>query len=683
MAYETSEVSSVPSSHKSEKDQIAAQVCAEYLAGLQFKQPRVDQWHLNEDQYFGKVKKALKGRFNVPLPIMSGFVDTLLSKVDEPPAIKFMEAREARHRAVKKVQAKYEQDSTSEDNDWETKDIDGKKLAIFSGRAIYSAAGESDPKFKFNLRNVDHYDFYTDPMGGGDLENHKFCGEDNLFKNRWQLLEGAKSGLYDREAVFQVLNGTAAETLADNDNLYLNKSNRFMALGMDNRTYNYAGQGLYKFIEAGTTWKGKRYYVLLNYETKIAIRCVPLEEMFKSKLWWFTSWATHRDAYNFWSKAPADDVRPIAEVIRVLANQELDNRQKRNAGQRAYDPEVFPNPAQLEYRPDGLVAVKSGTAKIHEIKRGIYSFETPELTGTINLVNWLDGMLGQKTGVTPDSQGKSEEDKVGIYYGNMQQVADRLGLLNKFYKKNWVAIGRRYLWALSEHLIEPEAVKLIGENGVEWENVVKADVDPNTGIKIEGKDAEAQADAMKAEKQAAALDRIIGDPELKAQVSKKWLIEQVLLNGDYNDETVRVAMDVQNEGNREVLAKAAEAIEEIIQGKTPKLVRNATTAFMQKIVDFAMDNTDGNLILFRRLMRYANAHRRIVVENMTRKAMQIIISQRTAAPDETGGGMGVGVNDPAHPLAAGNPRPAPSPIGATVPTPQPVTAGQQGDTYGA
>ena len=34
-------------------------------------------------------RKALKGRWNVPLSLMSGYVDTLLSKIDDPPRVKY------------------------------------------------------------------------------------------------------------------------------------------------------------------------------------------------------------------------------------------------------------------------------------------------------------------------------------------------------------------------------------------------------------------------------------------------------------------------------------------------------------------------------------------------------------------------------------------------------------------
>jgi len=99
-----------------------------------------------------------------------------------------------------------------------------------------------------------------------------------------------------------------------------------------------------------------------------------------------------------------------------------------------------------------------------------------------------------------------------------------------------------------------------------------------------------------------------------------------------DDESVRVALDTENDGNREVLARASEAIQDIVKGKKPKLFRGATTAFQQKIVDFAADNTDGDLELFNRLMEYSQAHDQLVMENMTRKAMKVRAQQGMGLP---------------------------------------------------
>lgn len=616
-------------------DAIVRQCKSEYDHGIEYRQGRVKDWQGTEDLYYGRVKKTLKGRFNIPVPIMSGFIDTLHSKIDDSPIIRFRPSEEADFRVTKKTQALYDRISTSEDSDLDSKDIDVKKLAIFSGRGTYKVYGESDPEFAFKTGPVDHYDFFADPRRG-DLEDARFVGEDNVFKSKSQLIRGARSERYDKRSVAMLINGMVPNTIKDNQDRYRNKENRLFALGLTGSTNHFFGEGMERFIEQGTIWEGERYYVLWNYGTNIAIKCCPLKEVFKSNLWWYTSWATHRDPFNFWSKAPADDMRPIAETIKVLANQELDNRQKKNWGQRAYDPEIFPNGAELEWRPNGLVAVKLGSSKVTPISNGIYEFKTPDLEGTIDLVNWLDNMAGQKSGVTAAAQGQTEDVKVGIYQGNLQQVADRLGLYNKSYVKCHAAIGRRFVWACHEHLNKKEAVKLIGENGVEWDYLIGKEVNPKVDIIVESSSAEMQLNEAKKSKRSSAIAAINTNPELAKSVNKKWMLEQVLLNGDFDDEEVRIALDTETNGSREVMARASEAIQEIIKNKKPKLFRGATTGFQQKILDFATDNTDNDFALFQRLIAYSEAHNDIVMQNMSRRAMQTRAQQGMGLPPPSG-----------------------------------------------
>src|SRR5439155_25653393 len=123
---------------------------------------------------------------------------------------------------------------------------------------------------------------------------------------------------YDAGQVSKIINATKEDQIVDNDTQFRSKQNRLMALNLNGISYNYAGQDLYKFIEAGTTWNGRRYYVVFNYETGIWIRCQPLKEVFKSNLWPWVTWYPSRDIFNPLPKGPTDDMVPLAEVIRVL-----------------------------------------------------------------------------------------------------------------------------------------------------------------------------------------------------------------------------------------------------------------------------------------------------------------------------------------------------------------------------
>src|SRR3972149_6829567 len=54
---------------------------------LSFRKGRIEEIRKNEDAYFNKVPRTLKRRLNIPLPVMSGFVVTLLPQIDDAPII--------------------------------------------------------------------------------------------------------------------------------------------------------------------------------------------------------------------------------------------------------------------------------------------------------------------------------------------------------------------------------------------------------------------------------------------------------------------------------------------------------------------------------------------------------------------------------------------------------------------
>jgi hypothetical protein len=609
-----------PAKPADERDLIAKQARSEYEAGLKYRHDREQQWQLIEDFYFNRVKKSLKSRFNVPVPILPGFVDTWQAKMAKHATLKFEhDSNEAEYLATVKTTAFYVKVKNKDDYDWDMADTDTKKMAALSGRAILEKYADSVNGFKDYVEPVDHYDFIASPMGGGHLENHQFCGQDNVFRSRNELKQGAEAGIYDPKQVEKLINATQTERIVNNDNVYRSKQNRFIALGLNGLVYNYAGQDLYKFIKMGTTYKGKRYYIVFNYETGVWIRCQPLKEVFKSNLWPWVSWATHRDTFNFWSKGPCDDMVPMTEMIRVLVNQELDNRNKKNYGQRAYDPDIFVNPAELEWKADGLVMAKAGLGA-KKIADGVYEFQTPELQGTINLVQWIDTMLKEKTGVNSETQGSADTSKVGIAYLNVQQSSERTALVYESYVKCWQAIGRRFLWGLFEHMRSPMAVKIIGESGAQWDELARREINTDWDIRVEGGQEADQQDAMK-KKMLTDMFATLQPDELSVS-SPKWRLKTKLQIAGVDDDDIRMAFDLEGDQNKEVLARASMMIQDCLDGKPYKPYRGATTAFVQKILDFATEE-DLPMAEYTKLMNIAQQHIKIAQENAVRKAVQI------------------------------------------------------------
>ena len=639
---------------------------------MDYKRDRMAEVQKSIDLYHGKTKKALKGRWNLPLPLMSGYVDTLLSKIDDPPKVKYGYQDVADLRRAKKVQAKWEQDSAATEGRWAEKDRLTKKLASFYGVGImkYFAYNDSKGMYRTHLEVVDPIDFECEPMGGQNLSNHKFKGQRNIFKTKAELLAGAtgKDAIYDKKQVLHLIATLNSSDYKTFSKVYQEKTDRLKALGFSPEQNSYMGVPIYNMTE----WymedpeTGENWYLFFEPETGIAIRSCPLAEVFESDKDPYEAWHTHVDPFNFWSKSPADDMRPVAEGMNIIFNQALDNREKKNYAQRAYDPAVFPDPSQLEWRPDGLVEVTEGISQAGAIGNGIYRFTIEDMpeSGTIDLMTFMDNMTGLKTGISASAQGAADDKLVGIYYGNLQQVADRLGLFNKAYSECWGRLGLKYYWGLREHIQTNKLmVRMVGDGGYNWEELVAEDLDPvqEFNIEIVGGQAEAQHDEILKKTKNDALVALIANPTFASRLNPDVTIEEVLRNGGWEEAQIKRLQNQNGPESDEMISRAHQAIQDILVGKEPPMFRRANALFLQTITDWLWDASDISQEKWQAIFDFAQAH----VETATYNG---VVKARLAAA--MSGAPLNGSGAPAAPGALPSPSPeGPMPGNTAVPVP--------------
>jgi len=598
------------------------------------KKERLRQVQESEEFYYGKERVDLEGVVMAQLPTMSGFVDTLLSKIDDIPRLNFGYTDLADFKRAQKVQALWEQESGPNHNDWGLKDRWEKKLAIFQGMGISKVFAESDPKYKSFMEVKDLFNFIFEPKGGGDIDKHKFCGEENVWIPKSDLEKGIKSGLYIKKSTQELINSLGNQEHKDTNEEYIEETERYSHLGYEAQTNNYVGVKLAKLNEHYMIYNGKKYYLLLDYVTGFVVRAHELKDVFKSDKWPYNVWHTNPDAFNFLSKAPADDARPLATILDRLFSQVLTNREKINMGQRYFDPEMVVDPSQLPWTPDGLVEIDTGGGTTRRnIAEAVKEVQTKDIgMGTVDLMGYIKGVLGIETGVTAGAQGASDEDKVGIHFSNLQQVADRLGLFNKSYKENWAKKGMKYWWGLQEHLNEPRAIQILGSFGIEWDKIAKEDISvvSDLDIQVTGGQTEDQIDQLKKQGQSVALVDIRAlDPNFE-ETNRQVFIKKRLELGGFEESDVKLIMS-KDEFDLELMSEAEQAIQDILKGEEPQLNRGATIAFVKHILDYARDNIDFDenstdekeqrkQEQHDNLIAYANAHLEIVEKNTMKMA---------------------------------------------------------------
>lgn len=616
-------------------DEITRVANQQLRTSKQYKQPRLDKIKEIEDAYNGVTKKSLVRENNDTFPFMSGFVDHLYAELDEAPEVEFVHTDEADAKYAKYVTAalKNQKDSSLPNNKWKLKDRWSKKLAIFSGRSIQKYFAQSEPMYNGVLSVIDHYDFHCEPGGGGDLESHLFCGEEGIFKTKEDIELMAEQEYYDPSQVDKLINNTSLADSKDNEDDYNNRLNRHRSIGLDPQTNNYVGQTLFKFVEWYTTYKGVRWYVLFDERTLTWVRIKPLREIFSpleitgEALYPYISWATHEDPKVFWSKGPCDDALVIHKSVNKLLNQELYNREKVNKGTRLYDPTMVVDVEALaDERPDGLIPIDTQKGK-RSLSEAMYRVEHGEIRGTLDLVQFLDVYHGQKSGSTPGTQGMAERDKkVGVLFGEMQQLQKRLGVHNKSFREAYEELGLRFMIGLDDHLNGEMPIKIMGAKGIEWKTLTSKELKRNrpVEIKVSGGMEESQRNEILAQRKNQALDAV-------KTVNPRWKDREILKNAGYTDEDIKIAFSDLDASNEALMSEAAFAIEEIQSGKKVSLNRGANTAFMQKIIDYATDLDISDKAKEEKisvdLYNYAMAHTEIVIQNMHRSAGEMVMRQ--------------------------------------------------------
>jgi hypothetical protein len=619
------------------------QRCIRIVANInRFKQPRLDRIQLYRDLYAGKVKKKFRQPFNVVLPVFAGIMDTLMSSFNDDLALEYHEQEPADYLAVSKLNALWgmESTSTAPNAKFPLKTRQDRSNALFSGRGFMMNYAVSDPEYHNCFEIFELEDAIFQPTGGGHLENHLYAGRQNIIRSASDLTKGS----YDKTQVNKLISIAAKTdfdpTFADSDaRAALMK---FKAMGLSPESNDYIGEHLFKLVEMAVTVRGVRYHIVFSPWYQTWVRFDTLQTIFSADLYPWISWATHEDNRNFLSKSYSDDMYGVADATHTLFNQELTNREKRNYNARGYDREMFPDVAKLDAaqtRPDALVPIdtKGGTRRISE---GIYTFETAELQGTINLVQWMLEQAGKDTGVTDLAMGgpSGASKRATVILAEQQAISKRLLLRSSSYTEAMGEVGKLFFQGCKDHLPAKRAIRLLGAQGEGWQAISRADLDlySDVDVKVISSAIDMQNSQLKKKARLEVLTEISMNPNEMPFVNPQWLItEKLRSGGEYDDAEIKIATDTKNYGNKEEVARAHEAIQDVLNGKKPEQYYGATTLFMQIIHDFAVDNrNDLGDRKYQTLIDFEMAHAQIAQDNMARKAAQ---QANLSAPPGPGG----------------------------------------------
>lgn len=616
--------------NKSTRDKIVDQAIQEIQFARMWKQGIVWRWFKNEDLYYGKkdnrydtsipdygtraLNPESRANVNVASTKMFAFVETYLSKIDSPLTFKFTKPTMADYKRALLLNALKEQDANN--GDWNFKDLMGKVNAILYGRAIFSYYTDSYNGYCSYLDCIDPYDFLIDPSGGGyDLDRAMYLGRYNIRKSKSELKRGRKEGLYIKDEVDRLINGSGndANQTTQED---INKQNKYAYIGAPgNRIIQ--NPNIYKFWEWYTTYDGQRYYLLMT-ENGQCIRCELLKDLFKEdkklgdSMWPFWSFSFIPNLTEFWTPAKTDYVREIFLAQGVSINQMLDNSEQINKPQRMVDVMALENISDLVYRRNGVIRMKPGT----NVNNAFQILQTPAITSPINVYQTLDVIQQTESGVTAAAKGVASEDKVGIYEGNQSNTADRYGVANKSYSQGYKRFAILWKNGIEDNLTVKTAVKILGVNGLEETVFVsKRDIKPQAdwNVIIEATNAEEQADATDKRNKLQFISGYKGDPT----INQKEIFETGADIVGFAPEQIRAFLDTSEYASAEQIGEAERDMEDLLNGKIIEPNENADTAYASHILSYMRDHKedmkDDQFALF---IDYLNRVEEVVVRNM-------------------------------------------------------------------
>lgn len=661
---------------------IIAQVLQEIRFARNYKQGKVRNWKTNEDLYYGRKISPEASRSNVDLGEMQSYVHTILSKVDNPLIFKFTKRKNSQLKRVARLNSLRIYDQQRDD--WDMKDLAGKKQAVIYGRAIYSYYASSEDGYMPHLDNVDVYDFLIDPSGGGlDLDRARYMGDYGVVYTKEELEAGIKTGEFLKEETEKLIAGSPNNLEMNQETT--NQFNRTRDTNVWQTTKELTGQDKWKFWRWGTTYKGERYYLVITERGGQAVKLKKLKDVTglinpKSKQpeWWYWSYAAFLDLTEFWTPGYCDYVREVVMAKAKSVNEGLDNAEAVNKPQKVVNVGAVRDMASLKYRREGIIKVK----KEFDATKAVQFLQVPQITTPISIYNLLDGIQARASGVSAATQGadpNNSDSKVAIYEGNQENSADRFGLFNKSYTFGYKRFAKLYEGGAREHLIRSMEIEILGPDGIQLENISKKDIfwkNDTFGLQVQASNAELALSEGQQKLKVEFLAEQEKNPTSPQNPKKAYEIQAEIVG--FEEDEIRQLLDSSEFGDATMMSEADEDIEKILDGQ--KLDPNpiATNAYKARIVRYMKVNAQQLTKLeWRALTEYVKSLTSVIFTNMQEQANDMLMQQAMKAamtPPEEGAEGAPDTGAPA-PAPAGGGIPQAIPAGgapASLPAPAPV-----------
>lgn len=417
----------------------------EKKSGREFQVRKHLDWNENYELYRGKVKtNRLTQRQTVTVPLMKETIKTLLSKVDDPPEVKW---KEKSGDDMKEIVYQEMWDSMFLDEDLELKDIVDKKNVFMFGLSTK----------KLNLKKdgvcidiMDTFDIVYDPLTlPFDVESARFIVHQNIFKSLREILVDPRYTDEAKENLKQFMASPRGIVQSGKNRLeWEKKQERLRSMGVQNEKFPVfaGGDVVVNCTEHFTNiWNIKnqewerRVIVYGDDHIELCddslVDCIGIDE------WPFDMWCEDPETNDVYPDGVADLIRTPNKLLNIWFSQQVENRTLQNfqmhwfdATAQGYVPQTYePGPGRMLPAPG-------------DPNKTIMPVTINGLDETFKAMDYLVNMVERGTGATAIEKGEPEQGAQTL--GEVQLLAgkatERSKMMAKFYKASWYRTAKKW-----------------------------------------------------------------------------------------------------------------------------------------------------------------------------------------------------------------------------------------------
>lgn len=460
-----------PSTHQhSEK---ITKLLNEKKAAREFQERKHLDWNENYELYRNRVKtNRLTQRQAVNIPLMKETLKTLLSKIDDAPAVDWQENSGDEMKTII-----YQEiwNQNYKDQDLELKDVLDKKNVLMYG--ISTKKLNLDKK-GVSIDILDVFDVTYDPLTKPfNVESARFIIHQNIFRALRDILVDERYTREGRSALKHWLATDKGIVQSGKNKIEWEKAQeRLRAMGVQNDQFALfaGGDVVVNLTEHFTNiWNPKKKKferrVVVYADDTIELSDDPLEEAIGINMWPFDFWCEDPETNDVYPDSVADLVRTPNKILNIWFSQQVENRTLQNfqmhwfdATVQGYQPQTYePGPGRMLPAPG-------------DPNKTILPVQINGLDETFTAINFLTQIVERGTGATAIEKGETEagQQTLGEVQILVGKATERVKTMAKFYRQSWYRLAKKWDALMQSNTFPKTKLYKTGRGGKVYEKTV-------------------------------------------------------------------------------------------------------------------------------------------------------------------------------------------------------------------